>query len=158
MSFVGESPLLAPEVEPGEDPANTDIGKTADDDAAVISAVIERSPESARLIVIASNEFLADQNLRLIGSAEGTVYMNPLQLMSNAVDWSLEDSALLSIRSRGHFNRTLPPMEEADQVFWEYLNYALAVAGLLLLFVWHRYRANRSQARYRSWLLSGQEA
>ncbi|MEJ2131867.1 MAG: hypothetical protein P8Y95_09675, partial [Gammaproteobacteria bacterium] len=90
--------------------------------------------------------------------AEGTVYVNPLQLMSNAVDWSLVDSGLLAIRSRGHFNRTLPPMAEGDQMVWEYLNYALALAGVLLLFGWHRYLANRSQARYRSWLMSAEGA
>lgn len=158
--FAGkESPLLArEESDEGEDPVNADEDEDAskDEDAGVISGVIERSPESARLMLFASNEFLADQNLRLIGSAEGTVYVNPLQLMSNAVDWSLEDSALLSIRSRGHFNRTLPPMEKSDQVFWEYLNYALALAGVLLLYALHRYRANLSRARYRSWLLSGE--
>jgi ABC-2 type transport system permease protein len=155
--FAGkESPLLASDESGQED---TEAEKEADaEGAGVISGVIERSPESARLIVFPSNEFLADQNLRLIGSAEGTVYVNPLQLMSNAVDWSLEDSGLLAIRSRGHFNRTLPPMAEGDQMVWEYLNYALALAGVLLLFGWHRYLANRSQARYRSWLMSAEGA
>ncbi len=157
--FAGqESPLLAREESDEEETPVSADEDTSEEDAGVIGSVIERSPESARLMLFASNEFLADQNLRLIGSAEGTVYVNPLQLMSNAVDWSLEDSGLLSIRSRGHFNRTLPPMERSDQVFWEYLNYALALAGVLLLYAWHRYRANLSQARYRSWLLSGEGA
>ncbi|MEE9254350.1 MAG: hypothetical protein V3U43_05420, partial [Pseudomonadales bacterium] len=154
--FAGkESPLLQQdESEETEDAEDTDE-EAGDDDAGVISSVIERSPESARVIVFASNEFLADQNLRLIGSAEGTVYVNPLQLMANAVDWSLEDRGLLSIRSRGHFNRTLPPMERSEQTFWEYLNYAIALAGVLLLYALHRYRANLLQVRYRSWLMSG---
>ena len=163
--FAGkESPLLqrdeaaesedeqGPNEEPDEDEAGVISG------TGVISGIIERSPESARVIVFSSNEFLADQNLRLIGSAAGTVYVNTLQLMANAVDWSLEDRGLLSIRSRGHFNRTLPPMEEGEQMFWEYLNYAIALAGVLLLFALHRYLANLSRARYRSWLVSGGRA
>ncbi len=64
----------------------------------------------------------------MIGSAEGTVYANSLQMIANAVDWSLEDRALLAIRSRGHFNRTLPPLEESQRVTLEYSNYALAAS------------------------------
>ena len=43
------------------------------------------------------------------------------------MDWSLEDAGLLSIRSRGNFNRTLPTLEHGTQLFWEYLNYGLAL-------------------------------
>ena len=86
--------------------------KTAKTDAGVIGSIIDKSPESARLFVFGSNTFLSDQTLGMIGSAEGTVYGNSLQLIANAVDWSLEDPTLLAIRSRGHFNRTLPPLEE----------------------------------------------
>ncbi len=84
--------------------------ETKKTDAGVISSIIDKSPESARLFVFGSNTFLSDQTLSMIGSAEGTVYGNSLQLIANAVDWSLEDRGLLAIRSRGHFNRTLPPL------------------------------------------------
>ena len=99
-------------------------------DAGVITGIIDKSPESARLFVFSSNTFLSDQTLSMIGSAEGTVYGNSLQLIANAVDWSLEDRALLAIRSRGHFNRTLPPLEESQRATLEYSNYAIALALL----------------------------
>jgi ABC-2 type transport system permease protein len=68
------------------------------------------------------------------------------------VDWSLQDSGLLSIRSRSHFNRTLPPMEQETRLFWEYLNYGLALVALILIaLVERRLRAAR-QARYRTLL------
>ena len=101
-----------------------------------MTAVIEKSPESARLIVLGSASFLADQTVRMIGSADGTIYTGSLELMANIVDWAVEgDQSLLGIRGRGHFNRTLDPMSEDQQRVWEYANYALALAGLAVVFV-----------------------
>jgi len=121
-------------------------------DAGVIGGIIDKSPDSARLFVFGSNTFLSDQTLSMIGSAEGTVYGNSLQLIANAVDWSLEDRSLLAIRSRGHFNRTLPPLEEAQRLTLEYTNYALALALLLTIFGIHRSRAKKRVAKYHAWL------
>ncbi len=121
-------------------------------DAGVIGGIIAKSPESARLFVFGSNTFLSDQTLSMIGSAEGTVYGNSLQMIANAVDWSLEDRTLLAIRSRGHFNRTLPPLEERQRVTLEYSNYALAAALLLMIFGIHRSRVKTRVAKYHQWL------
>ena len=60
--------------------------------------------------------------------------------MANLVDWAVEDRSLLGIRARGHFNRTLEPMEAPAQRVWEYVNYALALAGLALVFGLSRQR------------------
>jgi len=145
----------------GKDPlakdplAKPDDDKKPDDkkpDAGIIGGIIDKSPESARLFVFASNTFLSDQTLSMIGSAEGTVYGNSLQMIANAVDWSLEDRSLLAIRSRGHFNRTLPPLEEKQRLTLEYTNYALALALLLLIFGIHRSRAKKRVAKYHGWL------
>jgi ABC-2 type transport system permease protein len=123
--------------------------------AGVISGVIDRSPESARLFVFSSNDFLSDQTLGVIGSAEGTVYGNSLQLLANAVDWSLEDRELLGIRSRGHFNRTLPPLAEGEQALLEYVNYGIALLGVLAVFFVYRTRERARMNRFRGWLAKG---
>ena len=122
------------------------------DTLGVVSGVIERSSESARLIVFSSNNFLADQILRMVGSAEGIIYTNSVQMMANVVDWSLEDQSLLDIRSRGHFNRTLPPMERADQALWEYLIYGLAFVGIGVVFLAYRWRMANARRIYAGWL------
>ncbi|WP_144393621.1 Gldg family protein [Pleionea sediminis] len=98
-----------------------------------VSSVIKRSPESARIILFSSNDFLSDRVLQLLGSAQQSEYLNTVQMLANTVDWSLEDAGLLSIRSRSHFNKTLPPMEQSAQMFWEYLNYGLALISLGLI-------------------------
>ena len=152
QSFFEDSPLKE---EPAEDDAE-DVTVEEDADAAdeededtlgTVTTVIDKSPESARLIVLGSASFLADQTVRMIGSADGTVYTGSLQLMANIVDWSVEDQSLLGIRSRGQFNRTLPPLAENQQRVWEYANYAAALLGLAVVYgVSRRRRQARRQA------------
>ena len=117
-----------------------------------IGTVIERSPESARLVLIGSSTFVSDQNIRLIGSADGTIYANSIQMLANVADWAVEEQSLLSIRSRGHFNRTLPPMSEDDQRTWESVNYLLALVGVGVVFLIARQRRQAMRRRFAGWL------
>ena len=165
--FAGqESPLLTSALEAQAQAAQESEASTGAEDAAaeapaadaedegagVVASVIERSPESSRLIVFASNEFLSDRNLQILGSISGMVYQGSLELVQNAVDYSLEDAGLVSIRSRGHFNRTLPPTTREAQMGFEYMNYALALGGLGLVFLFSLYARKRRRLEYASWL------
>ncbi len=166
-SYFDESPLMEDEApaadEPNEIGAEHDHGEDGEeggegeenedeDTLGTVTTVIERSPESARLIVLGSDDFLADQTVRMIGSADGTIYTNSLALMANVVDWAVEDESLLGIRGRGHFNRTLDPMPEQQQRVWEYVNYGLALAGLGLVFGISRQRRAASKQAYQAQL------
>ena len=151
-----ESPLAKPAAAP---PGDTDqdkvkAGATPDAKKAAapptITSVIERSPESARIILVASDTFATDTVLDLASEGMGTRYTRPLEFLQNAIDWSLEDRGLLAIRSRAQFARTLAPMSSADQLFWEYLNYALALGGLVLVWVWRRRVRRADRARYQA--------
>lgn len=142
------------ESEVSEDADESEVTEEAEG-AGVVASVIERSPESARLILFASNEFLSDRNLQILGSVSGTVYQGSLELVQNAVDWSLEDAGLVSIRSRGHFNRTLPPTTRDAQMGFEYMNYAFAMAGLALVFVLSYLARKRRRLHYSTWLQEG---
>ncbi len=154
--FAGQpSPLLEEdeEEEAAEDESAGDAEAAEEEDSlGVVTSVIERSPESARLFVFSSNGFLADQTLRMIGSADGTLYGNSVQLMVNVVDWALEDETLLGIRARGNFNRTLPPLDNDQQTLLEYLNYGLALVGIALVFFLHRRRMAGQAQTYGQWL------
>jgi ABC-2 type transport system permease protein len=118
------------------------------ENAPVITRVIDRSPESARIIVFASGSFLTDTMLDLASSAMGTQYLKPIQLVENALDWSLEDRGLLAIRGRANFSRTLDPLDRESQLFWEYLNYGLPLFGLLLIGLIRRQTNKRAISRY----------
>ncbi len=122
----------------------------------IVGSVIEKSPESARIILFSSSTFVTDEMLDLAMNTTRTPYVNTIQLLENAIDWSLEDRGLLSIRSRGHFARILDPIEKETQVYWEYLNYAAALFGLLLVYLLHWRSRRRLAASYQQ-LLNNEE-
>jgi ABC-2 type transport system permease protein len=152
------SPLAAADekADAGKDKAATDQKTDAGKDKAAntkkteasITRVIDRSPESARIILFASNSFISDDMMSLATAAMGTRYIKPVELVENAVDWSLEDRGLLTIRGRAQFSRTLDPMDQESRVFWEYLNYGLALLGLLIVWLIRRRVNQRAGLRY----------
>ncbi len=119
-----------------------------------VSAVVEHSPASARLIVIGSGSFLSDTAISLATQATQTQYLKPLEFAQNAVEWSLEDRGLLALRGRGQFSRLLSPVGPEARMFWENLNYALAGIGLALLYWLHRL-LHRRRERVLTEMLAG---
>lgn len=117
-------------------------------------ATLTKSPSSARIILFASNEFLTDEVIRLVSMTNNDMYLNSLQLLENSVDWALADHSLLSIRSRGHFVRTLQPMGATVRMYWEYGNYLLAIFGLVVIFMARIYY-RRKNVRRQQLLLQG---
>ena len=150
--FAGRNPP-----KPVAETSDEDTTDSPSDTPLELDNMVDHSPDIARIILFSSNEFLNDQTLQMLGSAEQTAYVSSVQMMANAVDWALEDQGLLSIRSRGHFNRTLPPMVKDTQVFWEYLNYVLS--GLVIIGIALGVRAKRKSAngRYQGLLKTREE-
>jgi ABC-2 type transport system permease protein len=147
--FAGKpSPLLADKDKPIEKKDDSSKGQEQKPKAQIISRQIDKSPESARIILFSSNSFLNDTILGIGSSVLRSTYLGPVQLIANSVDWSLEDRGLLSIRGRGHFSRTLLPMTRDIQFFWEYLNYALALLGLVLVWLVRRSMRKRTKQHY----------
>ena len=116
------------------------------------TSVIEKSPPSARIILVGSNAFATDTVLTMASEGMGTLYTKPLEFMQNVIDWSLEDQGLLSIRGRSRFSQTLVPLRPDEQALWEYLNYGLALAALLGTWLWRRRSQRVSLARYQAML------
>jgi ABC-2 type transport system permease protein len=145
-----DSPLLAGDAPKGDTPAEDTQEDTQEDDhpAVTASSVIRKSPESARLVLVSSSSFASDTMLDLITQSLGTVYTQPVAFIQNAVDWSLEDPALLALRGQSRYARTLAPLTRQQQRGWEYANYGLALLGLALIWLWRRYIRARDQRRY----------
>lgn len=114
-----------------------------------ITPFVDSAAESARIIIYSSNDFFSDRVLGAQVRASGTRYLGPVELFSNTLDWALQDEQLLGIRSRGHFNRTLPPMDSRQRASLELFNYGAALCWLILLglasWLWHRLQ----RARYK---------
>ncbi|BBN82541.1 hypothetical protein PA25_25260 [Pseudoalteromonas sp. A25] len=150
-----ENPLLAKQqvkesTEHEANPAQESLEQEAQ--PLEVSSVIKHASDSARIILFSSNDFVQDQVLQLTGGVSQNDYLNGLQLMVNTVDWALEDTALMSIRSRGNFNRTLVPLEQNEQQAWEYGNYVLALLLLLAMALWVQARRKRKQQQYLAWI------
>lgn len=111
-------------------------------------SVLERSPASARLVVVASNAFASDDAINVASEALHTLYAKPIELVQNAVDWSLEDPALLALRGRSRYAATLIPLSEGQRRGWEYATYALVLAGLGVAFGWRRAVARADRRRH----------
>lgn len=161
--FEGKpSPLLESDL--SEDSATDETGESITSEARTeasssltandLDTVIERSPESARIILFSSNDFLRDSVTRMSGAATGSFYLAPFQLMANTVDVALDDTGLLSIRSRGQFNNTLPPMDSSSQKFWESVNYVLAAIVIAAIYLIVRVSRRLIERRQLAWMTS----
>lgn len=150
-----QSPLLAdssakdsnkepPENKDTTDKAESKSSKDKAEDKTVVSSIIEHSSDSARIILVSSNQFANDETLALASQGQGSRYTRPLEFVQNTIDWALDDTGLTAIRSRAQFARTLRPLEHSSQLFWEYLNYALAILGLLSVGIW-RWQVRRKK-------------
>ncbi|MBN1380168.1 MAG: Gldg family protein [Deltaproteobacteria bacterium] len=150
-SYFKDKPFPLIDKDEGKQNAGKESKKSTgeeDEKSIVIDRLIEHSPESARIILFASDCFASDIALQLATAGMGTQYLNPVNLLKNVVDWSLEDRNLLSIRGRSHFSRTLVPLSRSDQMFWEYLNYGLAVLGLFVVWLIRRWTTYWARRRY----------
>jgi ABC-2 type transport system permease protein len=124
-----------------EPPATGDGSDAGSSDSNL--ATIEQSPDTARLVVIGSAEFVDDAVMRISSSVSGQRYLNSLQLMQNAVDWSVEDLDLLGIRARGTQTRLLEPLDSVQESTWEFANYAVALVALAAIALfWYLRRRN----------------
>jgi len=104
---------------------------------------IEVSPETARLVVIGSAEFVDDVVFDISSQLVPDRYLGSLKLVQNAVAWSTEDLDLLNIRARGTYARMLAPLTEREQSLWEGANYVVALLGLIVIgIVWNTRRRN----------------
>jgi ABC-2 type transport system permease protein len=147
--FAGKpTPLRLDEENPVDRPNGSDKGQEEEAKPQIFHRQIDKSPDSARIVLFSSNSFLNDQILGIGSSVMQSSYLGPVQLVANSVDWSLEDRGLLSIRGRGHFSRTLLPMTRDIQFFWEYLNYGLALLGLTLVWLVRRSMRKRTKQHY----------
>ena len=113
-----------------------------------ITSIIDKSTSTSRLIVFASNSFLSDEMLQLASALGGTHYLNPVTVIENAIDWSMGDRELLSIRGRGHFARPLTPLPDSYQSGVEYANYVVAILSLIAVWIIRLGLNRRAKKRY----------
>ncbi len=117
---------------PSSAPARKTAAGPETDKALLQQPLVHRSPDSARLVVVGSGDFVNDALIAMSQSLGQDRYLNNLALLQNLVDWSVEDEELLSIRSRGAHARLLLPFDRGTQRFLEGVNYGGALTALAL--------------------------
>ena len=106
---------------------------------AVTGNTITESSQNARLVVFASSGLVDDFALQISSRLTQDYYVNNLRLVQNAVDWSVEDLDLLSIRSRGSATRVLIPLTDQQRTTWEVGIYIFE--GILLILIYAYWQA-----------------
>ena len=120
----------------------------ADGEQQLAADVVERSSADGKIILIGSDIFLADSVIELATQTTGSSYLNSMQLIENIMEWSFEEPCLLQLRGRGDFARTLLPLSREQQRLREYLNYAAAIASVVLLYLIERLLRRRRRRAY----------
>ena len=148
-----DSPLLEP-AEETDSTANEDVSESDDleEETLKVASVIDRSSDSAKLIVVASNNFASDISLDLVSQSLNAAYGKPISLIQNAIDWSLEDEILLSLRGKTQLARTLIPMSGNETRLIEYINYFFATVGIFAVWLWRNRAQKKNLLRQRQFL------
>jgi ABC-2 type transport system permease protein len=103
------------------------------------AAFLEHSIANGRLVVFASAEFVEDFALEFSSALTNDYVENNVRLMQNAVDWAVEDTDLLAIRSRGTATRILVQLTDDEATLWEIITYVVSAMLLFLIaFTWQR--------------------
>ncbi len=152
--FAGKPSPLQDQKDDKASADNRSSEETSKTTPQVVSSVIDRSPESARIVLFSSADFISDQTLQIASSVSGNEDLGGVQLVNNSLDWVTEDQGLLSIRGRGHYARTLIPLNLSSRMTLEYANYGLALFGLVLVYVIQRLLQQRNRSYYQK-LLEG---
>lgn len=106
---------------------------------------VEKSVADGRLVVVGSSELVSDITLQVAQMTNSEGFTGNLQLIQNLIDWSVEDTDLLSIRTAGAFARTLAPLDEGESRFYERLALLTLLFPILLAFLVPRLTAPASE-------------
>jgi len=92
---------------------------------------LKGSTPDARLVVVSPSAFVSDMVTQLDFRSGTDSFSGNLVLIRNLVDWALEDTDLLEIRSVGNFARILEPMSAEEHTFYEVANYGVVLLVLI---------------------------
>jgi hypothetical protein len=103
--------------------------------ASATEHLIQHSPPDTRIVVFGSSAFVSDDIQQLSQQLDSELAVSDLELVHNAVDWSLADTDLLSIRSRNQAAHALT-IDPDSAPAWRLANLiigALLLAGVVLV-------------------------
>ncbi len=97
---------------------------------------LKSSVADGRLVVVGSGEFASDLLQAIAMNTQAEIHAGNVQLVQNVIDWSVEDTDLLSIRTASAYARTLRPLDEAETTAIQIRTWLVTialVAGVLVV-------------------------
>jgi ABC-2 type transport system permease protein len=136
LALVGKFPsyfadLPNPNVEGAEGPDTS--GQT-----------LKSSVEEGRLVVLGSSELTSDLLVQIASRIQSDQHAGNVQLLQNLLDWTLQDTELLSIRTAGAFSRTIRPVTDAEASAIEIRTWLLVLLPVLVVVGIPYYRRQRT--------------
>ncbi len=133
--FTGKSSPFTTTVNAGANTTPNTQSKTAQN-----AGFVAKSPDTARLIVVGSSEFLDDTIFNLSTQLGVDTTTGNVQFVQNSAEWFTEDTALSSIRAKTESTRVLAALTDTVQTEWELGNYGFALLALLGLGIFWQIR------------------
>lgn len=139
-SFYADHPVPAGVELPAAAPAPAAPGEAAP------TGPLKESASHTRLVVISAPSLVADPTLLDVQMHGDAVYVNGFLAAHNVVDWLLEDTALIAVRSK-KFERPIGQLEAGQKTLIKYGNVVgapllLIIAGVVAWRVRERKRRN----------------
>jgi ABC-2 type transport system permease protein len=106
---------------------------------------LKASITDGRVVVLGSSEIVSDLMLTLASQTQSEQHAGNPQLVQNLIDWSLQDTDLLQIRTGGAFARTLSPMDAAGSRATEIRTWLMVLVPVLLVVMIPRVRRRNTQ-------------
>ena len=97
--------------------------------SAAKKALLAHSPPDTRVVVFGSSSFVSDEMQQIAQQLQSDLATSDIELVHNAVDWSLADTDLLSIRSRT--GASALTVEPEDRGKWRMINIVIGVVLLI---------------------------
>lgn len=107
---------------------------------------LKSSVSEGRVIVLGSSELVSDILFQIANSMQNEQHAGNMQLVQNLVDWTVEDTDLLSIRTAGAFARTLRPLAEAEASAIEIRTWLMVLIPVLVVVAIPRIRRQNTRA------------
>ena len=107
---------------------------------------LKSSVAEGRVIVLGSSEVVSDILFQIASSMQNEQHAGNMQLVQNLVDWTVEDTDLLSIRTAGAFARTLRPLAEAEAQAIEIRTWLMVLLPVLVVVAIPRIRRRNTEA------------
>lgn len=107
---------------------------------------LKSSVAEGKLVVLGSSELTSDILFAIQRSTQQETHAGNVQLLQNLIDWTVEDTDLMAIRTGGAYARTLAPLDDGEASVVVLRTWLFVLFPVLLVVALPRLRRRNTQA------------